>query len=138
MICARKSFTVSCNTRENKLYLECLGEFQSEDFRTSLLEALVYAKNHQVKQWLLDFRKIGNLCDGEENWLQAQFFPKMMMMLGQNNFLAIVLSEQCYKKLLSEAGFNGLQSYNSFIIMNTFCEVESAMNWLNSSELRCA
>ncbi|MCC9136005.1 hypothetical protein ACFSKU_16160 [Pontibacter silvestris] len=138
MICARKSFSVSSEAHENRLYLECFAELQSEEFRKSLLEALQFAKENHIKQWVLDFKKIGKLSEEEETWLHAELFPKMMMMLGSDNFVAIVLSEQCYKHLLSEAGFYGLQSYNSFIIMNTFYEVENAISWLDSSSLRCA
>lgn len=97
------------------------------------MAALQFAGEHHVKQWLLDYRAIGALDEVEETWLHTHLFPRIMMTMGTDNYVAIVLSERCYQTLLNEAGLFGLQSFNSFIIINTFSQTSDAVAWLNSS-----
>ncbi|MDX5418615.1 MAG: hypothetical protein LPK14_04500 [Hymenobacteraceae bacterium] len=132
------SMEVEVNQAQERLYIQCLSELKSDDFRKCLLVALDYAEEHHVKQWLLDLREVGALDEEEETWLQLHLFPKIMMTLGTDNYVAIVLSEKCYQVLLNEAGKFGLQSYNSFIIINTFCEVAEALDWLDSNTVNKA
>ncbi|WP_246000407.1 hypothetical protein [Pontibacter diazotrophicus] len=92
-----------------------------------------FASDYHVKQWLLDYRAIGALSEEEETWLHTHLYPRIMMTMGTDNYVAIVLSDKCYQALLSEAGLYGLQSFNSFIIMNTFSQTSDAVAWLDSS-----
>ncbi|WP_162054763.1 hypothetical protein [Pontibacter pamirensis] len=118
---------------QGRLYLQCCGNFNSREFRESLLVALQFAADYHVKQWLLDYRAIGALSEEEETWLHTHLFPRIMMTMGTDNYVAVVLAEKCYQALLSEAGLYGLQSFNSFIIMNTFSQTSDAVAWLDSS-----
>ncbi len=126
------SLNISYDETQDRLFLQCHGEINSNEFREGHLQALRFAREHQVKQWLLDFREIGQLNDEEETWVQVQLFPQIMMSLGTDNYVAIVVDDSCYQKMLSEAGNYGLQSYNSFIIFNTFNDLEAAKQWLRS------
>jgi len=112
--------------------MKCLSQLSSKEFREGLWGALQCAEEHQIKQWLLDLRPIGELDEEEEVWLQLHFFPMLMTRLGTGNYLAIVLSENCYTKLLHQAGRYGLQSYNEVIIMKNFHEVDDAARWLDA------
>lgn len=127
------SVTVKYVQAQGRLLLQCCGHFSSSEFRESLLVALQFASDNHVKQWLLDYRAIGALSEEEETWLHTHLFPRIMMTMGTDNYVAIVLSEKCYQALLSEAGLYGLQSFNSFIIMNTFSQTSDAVAWLDSS-----
>lgn len=127
------SLDVKFDEARGRLYLQCYGNFNGREFRESLSTAFQFAAEHHVKQWLLDYRAIGALDEEEETWLQTHLFPRIMMTMGTENFVAIVLSEKCYQTLLNEAGLFGLQSFNSFIIMNTFSHPDDAVAWLNSS-----
>ncbi|GAA4436094.1 hypothetical protein GCM10023188_28760 [Pontibacter saemangeumensis] len=129
------SWEVRFDAAQSRLHLACSGSFRSEDFRESLLVALDCAEEHHVKQWLIDYTAIGNLDEAEENWLHNHLFPRIMMTMGTGNYVAVILSERCYQTLLSEAGLFGLQSYNSFIIINTFSSTELAVAWLNDSAI---
>ena len=126
------SLEVSYDAAQGRLNLQCKGFFNSREFRESLLAGLQFADEHQVKQWLLDYRSIGALNEEEEFWLHTHLFPRIMMTMGTDNHVAIVLSEKCYQTLLREAGLFGLQSYNSFIIINTFSNTSDAVGWLNA------
>lgn len=128
-----KSLEVGFDEAQGRLHLQCYGSFDSEEFRDSLLTALMFAEDHHVKQWLLDYRAIGALDEVEETWLQTHLFPRIMMTMGTGNYVAIVVSEKCYLTLLSENGMFGLQSFNSFIIMNTFSQTSDAAAWLNAN-----
>jgi hypothetical protein len=132
------SLEVSFKETQQRLYLQCSGNFNSDEFRASLLSALQFAEENHVKQWLLDYRAIGALDEKEETWLHTHLFPRIMMTLGTDNYVAVVLSERCYQVLLKEAGLFGLQSYNSFIIMNTFANASDAAGWLDANALPCA
>lgn len=132
------SLEVGFDVDQEWLYLKCLDQPHSNEFRDSLEKALGYAEEHQVKQWLLDFREIGSLNEDEDSWLQSYLFPKIMMRLGTGNYIGIVLSEKCYNALLSEAGKFGLKSYNSFIRINTFCVVQQAAKWLKKHTIHKA
>ncbi len=102
-----------------------------DDFRLGLLQALEHVKHDRRNLWLFDLRKIDALSEEEESWCQAQFFPQLMM-LGQENYIAIVVSEKCYQGMLQEVGLYGLKSYNSFIIIDTFFHIPDAQDWLLS------
>ena len=130
-----ESLEVSFNEEQQRLYLQCNGNFDSAEFRSSLLTSLQFAEAHHVKQWLLDYRAIGALDEAEETWLHTHLFPRIMMTMGTDNLVAVVLSEKCYQLLLKEAGLFGLQSYNSFIIMNTFANTTDAAAWLENNAL---
>jgi len=112
-------------------FINCHSSFNSNDFREGLMAAYRFAMEHEVKQWLLDLREIGELNEEDNAWIQLQLFPMMMMTLGSSNYMAVVCSRVCYKNLLQAVGKLGLKTYNSFIIMNTFCETEKAVDWLN-------
>lgn len=129
------SLEVVYDEAQDRLYLECKCFFSSKEFRESLFSALQFAEEHYVKQWLLDYRSIGALNEEEETWLHTHLFPRIMMTMGTDNHVAIVLSERCYQTLLNEAGLLGLQSYNSFIILNTFSNTSDAVGWLSSNVL---
>jgi hypothetical protein len=121
-----------------RLLLQCGRIMQSNEFRTGLLMALKYAKENQIKQWLLDLREIGQLSDEEETWVQVQLFPQIMMHLGTGNYVAVVVDERCYNGMVSESGLLGLKSYNSFIIINNFCHMHEAIDWLDHRQSKCA
>lgn len=129
------SMEVLYDEAQKRLQLECSRNFPSKDFRDSLLVALRFAEEHHVKQWLLDYTAIGTLNEKEEKWLHTHLFPRIMMTMGTGNYVAIVLSEKCYQALLREAGVLGLQSYNAYIIINTFSHPDHAVAWLNGSAI---
>ncbi|MCX2741813.1 hypothetical protein [Pontibacter anaerobius] len=129
---------ITCYEPQKRLYMVCLDKLSSKEFREGLIEALDCAEQHEIKQWLLDLREIGELEEDEEVWLQRYFFPSMMSKLGTGNHIAMVLSEKCYKALLFEAGKFGLQSYNEVIIIKNFCALPDALNWLDGQSAHAA
>ncbi|MBX0332873.1 hypothetical protein K3G39_06455 [Pontibacter sp. HSC-14F20] len=133
-----KSDTCEVGYVADRLELHFNRNMQTEDFRQGLLAALRFAREHQVKLWLFDLRNIGRLSEEEETWLQVQLFPQIMMHLGIGNHVALVVDERCYDDMVKESGLLGLQSYNSFIIMNTFCDLQNAIQWLNHRHSECA
>lgn len=135
MLYATSSLEITCNCEERRLYLRCLTALSSAEFRQGLKQALFFAEEHQIKQWLLDLHTIGTLDEEEEIWLHQYIFPRIMMNLGTENYVAMVLSEKCYLTLLHEAGKFGLQSYNEFIIINSFFDVDGAVRWLDKHRL---
>ncbi|MEJ8755470.1 hypothetical protein WG947_00560 [Pontibacter sp. H259] len=126
-----KAFNVSLPAGKTWICVECKERPGSQSFQSGLLKALEYIKGTPTNSWLLDFREIDWLGEEEETWLQVQFFPQLMM-LGYESYFAVVVSESCYDKLLNEVGAYGLKSYNSFIIINTFCHMQEAEEWLSS------
>jgi len=133
MLYNTKAFTVDLPVDKPWICVECKKKPGHEDFKAGLLKALEYLKSNTLNSWLFDFREIEELGEEEETWLQVQFFPQLMM-LGHENYFAVVVSENCYSKMLNEVGAYGLKSYNSFIIINTFCHISEAENWLRSHQ----
>ncbi|WP_299708354.1 hypothetical protein [uncultured Pontibacter sp.] len=133
-----KSETCAVEFTDNRLVFLCHGKLESQQFREALMKALRFAREHHVKQWLLDLREIGKLSEEEEAWVQVQLFPQIMMHLGTDNHLAVVVDERCYDDMLSESGLLGLRSYNSFIVINTFCQLPEAIAWLDKGQSKCA
>ncbi|MEJ8802018.1 hypothetical protein [Pontibacter sp. H249] len=127
------SFNVGYDQKQ--LVLTCAKRLDFEEFKEGLVSALLFAENYNVKRWLFDVRNIGSLSEEEETWLQSYMFPQIMVTLGTKNYIAVVLSEKCYSALLLQAGKYGLRSYNSFIIMNTFSDTETALSWLKQEKL---
>lgn len=113
------------------LWIECLETLDSEDFKKGLQKALELAKANGVRQWLLDARKIGELSDTDESWVQADFFPHLMEK-DSTCYIAMIIATNCYDRMLQENGWFGLKSYNSFIQINTFYNLLDAENWLLS------
>ncbi|PKV75762.1 hypothetical protein [Pontibacter ramchanderi] len=133
-----KSETCEVGFVADRLELRYNRNLRSEDFRGGLLKALERAREHQIKLWLFDLRNIGRLSDEEETWLQVQIFPQIMMYLGTGNHVALVVDERCYDDMIKESGLLGLKSYNSFIIINTFCDLQHAIDWLDHRQSECA
>lgn len=131
MVSKNNTSEVSFDASHVRLQVNCGRSFNSADFRNSLLGALSFAQEHYVKHWLLDLREIGELNEEDETWVYAQLFPKIMIMLGEENYLAILISKPCYMRLLKESGRQGLTSCNSFIILHNFYKPEKADAWLN-------
>jgi hypothetical protein len=134
----KNSIAIEHGVAEGRLVLRCLHALDSEEFREGLLKALQYARQFHIKQWLLDLREIGKLSEEEETWVQVQLFPQIMMHLGTDNYVAVVVDEGCYESMVVESGLLGLKSYNSFIILNTFSNVEDATAWLDGERANCA
>jgi hypothetical protein len=122
----------------DRLELQCNRILAPEEFREGMLRALRFARENGIKQWLLDLRNIGRLSEEEETWVQVQLFPQIMMHLGAGNHVAVVMDERCYHDMVSESGLLGLKSYNSFIIINTFCDRQEAIHWLEFRQSECA
>lgn len=132
-----KSEDFLVNKPEGKewIYVNCKSDPGFEAFKLGLMKALEHVKAQPVNLWLFDVREIDELGEEEETWCQVQFFPQLMM-LGKENYIAIVVSERCYERMLQEVGDYGLRSYNSFIIIDTFCDVSEAENWLRSHQAK--
>ena len=126
-----EALVVSLPESKEWICVECIKEPGNRDFKAGLMKALAYVKEHRVNLWLLDFREIGELGEEEETWAQVQFFPQLMM-LGHENYFAVLVSEGCYNRMLQETGAYGLKSYNSFIIIDTFCYKKEAEDWLRN------
>ncbi|RIJ41860.1 hypothetical protein [Pontibacter oryzae] len=124
------TFEVNYNNAHSILTLKCNTDLNVVEFREGVLAALRYAEAFVVKQWVFDFSQIGKLNEKEQVWLGNYLFPRLMMSLGSENYVAMVLSEECYRELLNDSGKDGLHSYNSFILLNTFCVATDAENWL--------
>ena len=133
-----KSETCVVGFVEDRLELRYNRTIKTEDFREGLLAALKFAKDYKIKLWLFDLRNVGRLSDENETWLQVQLFPQIMMHLGTGNHIALLVNEHSYNDMLNESGLLGLKSYNSFIIINTFCDMQSAIDWLNHRQSECA
>ncbi len=126
-------FSVELPDGKGWVYIDCKAMPDFEDFKSGLMIALEHVKNHPANCWLFNLRAIDGLSEEEETWCQVQFFPQLMM-LGQENFIALVVSESCYYRMLQEVGAYGLKSYNSFIIIDTFSKVSDAELWLRSHQ----
>ncbi len=138
ILCKNSTLEVIFDPVQVRLCVACGHSFQSDDFRNSLLEALAFARKYQVKHWLLDLRAIGELSEADETWVYAQLFPEIMMQLGTGNYMAMLLSQPCYERLLEETGQNGLTSMNSFVILRNFYDPAEAAAWLDTHHLRAS
>ncbi|MBC5773220.1 hypothetical protein H8S95_04020 [Pontibacter sp. KCTC 32443] len=126
-----EALSISLPVGNEWVCVECTKQPGYLNFKAGLMKALEYIRTNHINSWLFDFREIGELGEKEETWLQVQFFPQLMM-LGQENYFAILVSESCYNRMLQEAGAYGLKSYNSFIIIDTFYQKKDAEDWLRS------
>lgn len=130
-----KSDTFFVDLPDNRQWINvnCTIVPDFQEFKAGLMKALDYIRTDRINMWLFDLREIDELGEEEETWLQVQFFPQLMM-LGQENYIALVVSETCYNRMLQEVGAYGLKSYNSFIIIDTFCHISDAEDWLRSHQ----
>lgn len=126
-----KSLIITLHPSTKQIWVECLENLDAEGFRQGLLNALDQAKSHNIKKWLIDARKIGELSEAEESWVQTVFFPQVMDS-DSTCYMAMLISTNCYDRMLQENGWFGLKSYNTFIRINTFYNLKDAENWLDS------
>jgi len=115
----------------DQITIACKERLDSEDFKCGLLKSLQLAKANGVRQWLIDARRIGELSETDEEWVQTAFFPQLMQE-DSTCYIAMVIAPNCYDRMLQENGWFGLKSYNSFIKINTFYNLQDADNWLRS------
>lgn len=132
------TFEVSYNNKHSILVLTCTAKLNAVEFREGVLHALRFAEEFVVKQWILDFSRVGNLKEEEQVWMDNYLFPRLMIHLGSDNYMAMVLAKKCYNELLAESGKDGLHSYNSFILLNTFYTLDQAEHWLVTSAIQKA
>lgn len=114
-----------------QIWIECLQTLNPDTFKDGLEKALALSEKNNVRQWLIDARKIGELSEEEESWVQVNFFPKLMN-ANSTCYIAMVVDNKCYDRMLLESGWFGLKSYNTFIKVNTFYNTQDAGSWLNS------
>lgn len=125
------SLIITLHSETKQIWVECLEALDTDGLKEGLLKALELAQKENIRHWLIDARKIGELSDAEESWFQINFFPRLM----NNNstcYMAMLISSNCYDRMLLENGWFGLKSYNSFVKINTFYSEQDAENWLLS------
>jgi len=115
-----------------QLELTCTGNVNSQELKSCYRKALKFAEKHKVKHWLFDFSGHYQLTEEHQTWLDTCFFPSLMIALGPDNYIGMVVPKLTYKKMLQEAGHIGMQTYNSFIKLNTFSSSPKANRWLGT------
>ena len=113
-----------------QIMLTCSGSITSRDLKNCYRKALVFAKMRKVKHWLFDFSKNYQLSEKDQRWLDTCFFPNLMIALGPDNYIGMVIPRGNYLRLYQEVGHGGMQTYNSFIKLKTFCSGPKATRWL--------
>src|SRR5687768_2307472 len=121
---------VQYSEAERQILLTCTGNISSKDLKNCYRKALVFAKKNKVKHWLFDFSRNYQLSEKDQVWLDTCFFPNLMISLGPDNYIGMVIPKQKFRKLYQEVGFIGMQTYNSFIKLKTFCSSPKATRWL--------
>ncbi len=124
--------TVQYVENKKQLELTCTGNVSSRDLKSCYRKALSFAKEKQVKHWLFDFSRNYQLTEKDQVWLDTTFFPNLMIALGPNNYIGMVVPKLTYRKMFQEAGLIGMQTYNSFIKLKTFCSSPKATRWLGT------
>ena len=127
-----KILSVQYVSARKLLQLTCTGTVSSRDLKSCYRRALVFAKRNQVKHWLFDFSRNYELSESDCKWLDTCFFPSLMMAFGTENFIGMVVPKLFYRQLFQEVGQSGMQTYNSFIKLNTFCSNPKATRWLGN------
>lgn len=117
---------------KKQIELTCTGNINSTDLKTCYRKALTFAKKNKVKRWLFDFSGHFQLSEEDQHWLDTCFFPSLMIALGPDNYIGMVVPKITYKRMFQESGLIGMQTYNSFIKMNTFCSSPKATRWLGT------
>jgi hypothetical protein len=115
---------------EKKILITCTGNISGRELKVSYRKALKFATKKQVKRWLFDFSRNYQLSEKNQVWLDTSFFPSLMIALGSDNYIGLVVPKLTYRKMFQEAGPSGMQTYNSFIKLNTFCSNPKAARWL--------
>jgi hypothetical protein len=115
-----------------QIELTCTGNINSRELKVCYRKALQFAEKNKVKHWLFDFSGHYQLTEEDQQWLDTCFFPNLMIALGPDNYIGMVVPKPTYKKMIEEAGQIGLQTYNSFIKLNTFTSSPKAARWLGS------
>ena len=124
--------TVQYVEAKKQIELTCSGSISSSDLKSCYRKALVFAKEKKVKHWLFDFSRNYELSENDQQWLDTTFFPSLMIALGPDNYIGMVVPKLTYKKMFQEAGQIGMQTYNSFIKLKTFCSSPKATRWLGT------
>lgn len=116
----------------NQILITCTGTISGKELKASYRKALRFAAKKQVKRWLFDFSRNYQISEKNQIWLDTSFFPSLMIALGTDNYIGLVVPKGTYRKMFQEAGPTGMQTYNSFIRLNTFCSNPKASRWLGS------
>ncbi|HSI90329.1 MAG TPA: hypothetical protein VK927_04390, partial [Adhaeribacter sp.] len=109
-----------------QIQLTCTGNIDSKDLKKCYRRALKFAKDNKVKHWLFDFSRNYDLTEEDQIWLDTTFFPSLMIALGPENYIGMVIPKYNYRQLFKEVGQVGMQTYNSFIKIKTFCSSPKA------------
>ena len=122
--------SIKPNLRKNLKLFMALDD--DEHFLQRLERNYPRAKEKKVKHWLFDFSRNYQLSENDQQWLDTTFFPSLMIALGPDNYIGMVVPKLTYRKMFQEAGQIGMQTYNSFIKLKTFCSSPKATRWLGT------
>ena len=111
------------------LETEWLGFANSEQLRSSLLEALRLARLHRVKGWVANNTLLRTIRPADQDWINQEWFPEFAK-LGVRR-LAIVESQDALNRMGIS---NIIQRATAHIPFDTqyFAEADQARRWAAS------
>ena len=126
------NISTSHNSEKNILHLQLNGQIPHHKIVKAFSDVLRFAYKRKIKKWILDLSRIEPLSEKSESWFNTNLYPNMMIRFGPKNYIGFVLPQEEYNRRLNESGLQGLQSYNSYIIINTFTSSDQAFKWIET------
>lgn len=100
-------------------------------FRNLYWQVLQFVKaNAKICYYNTDISQIGPFDPDQEAWLSREYYPKVLDIIGENIYAAVVFSEGHFKALVSNYIASPLLTPSDFIHFNYFTDNAEALDWL--------
>lgn len=106
------------------------GEFSSEEIRFGYGIMMSKVKAHKPRKLLLDYRKRVSLRRRDQRWVFRKVFPKMLHIVNDSVFVALVLPVVLYDGLVADMTGDELMHKDNFFIIHHSLYREEAFRWL--------
>jgi len=132
-ILQEKSFLhMGYSAQDSLIHLQWMGHARSDEYRSSLEQALEFVVKNDVRFWIADLRKMTVILKDDETWANEVWFPKLFK-TGLEK-MAILESEDYFNKTSVQRSFTALKGQISFEVA-WFPSYLQAIDWLNQQEL---
>ena len=127
--------SVRYDTLEETLLVQWEGTVTSNELREGYTCLLELVRELRPVKWQLDLQTRSPIKREDQRWVFEFIFPKVLSLVKDDVFVAIVLPVSMIHELVSELTGDELMQEGNFLIMQHFMYPEEAQRWLNEMHL---
>ncbi len=130
-----KFLRMTYSPAQQLIRLEWKGHARGDQYRSGLEQALAYVRDHKVRFWLADLRRMTAILQADEQWANTVWFPQLFG-TGLEK-MAILPSSDYFNQTSVQRSFTAVNGKLTFKVA-WFQGTDEALGWLALAEARSA